>query len=579
MQQTAVRVQLEKVLAHALFARSERMGRFLRLAVERTLEGRGSELKEYLLGVEVFDRKSSFDPRADPIVRVEARRLRSKLKAYYEGDGLQDPIMFELATGTYVPTIRVRAASVENAPTPRPAGASVAVLPFSNLSASADHDYLCDGLTEEIIHALTKVNGMRVVAWNSAVRLRGESDNIPEIRRQLQVAHVLTGSVRVAGPSLRVRSQLIETENGVYLWSETFDRQMQDVFSVEEEIARSIVRTLRVRLGVGMEDAPARLRPSVSAYDYYLKGRYHWHHRTPDGLARSVEYFEAAIEADPGAALGYAGLADAYVLLVEYGFLHPQEGIPKAKAAAARAIELDPNLAEAYPSLALIRSQYEHQWEEAEQLYRKAIALNPGYATAHHWLSTDFLAILGRLEEAVDEIEVAFELDPLSSIIREGRGYLHMLKGEYEKAISCYREVLEFDPTFHRAHAAIGRALSLLGRQDEAVALFEKARILMGDVPKVLAAAGQVKALAGDIEGARRILGELEARSREVYIPSVCLALVHLGLGEKDKTFEWLEKACDQRELPLAALKAHPIYDELRTEPRFQALLNRLNLT
>jgi TolB-like protein/Tfp pilus assembly protein PilF len=576
IQHSAIRGQLEKILAHALFVRSERMGRFLRLAIDRTLEGRASELKEYLLGVEVFDRKASYDPRVDPIVRVEARRLRSKLQSYYEGDGRNDPIVFEFAAGSYVPRIRSKTEAPAVAPATIP---TVAVLPFANLSACSDHDYFSDGLTEELIHALTKVNGMRVVAWSSAARLRGVEQEVLEARRRLQAANVLTGSVRISGSQLRVRAQLIDTETGVYLWSETFDRQMQDVFAIQEEIARNIVRTLRIQLAGGPDKAPLASSPtSVSSYDYYLKGRYHWHRRTPADLARSIQYFKAAIEADPASALAHAGLADAYTLDVEYGHTHPANGIPSAKAAALRAIELDPLLAEAYPSLALIRSHHDREWEESEALYRKAIALNPGYATAHLWLGGDCLALLGRLDEALEELETALELDPLSAITHEIRGFIHMLMRDYEEAIRCYREILEFDPSSFRAYAAIGRALGFQGNYTEALSMLEKARSMEDGVPSILAAMGQIFGLSGDRASAQGVLARLEALARERYISSTCLAVVHLGQGDKDRALDCLEHGCEQRELSLASIGVHPVYDQLRGEPRFQALIKRLRL-
>ena len=575
IQHSAIRRQLEKIVAHGLFARSERMGRFLRFAVERTIEGKGDVLKEYLIGVEVFDRKGSYDPRVDPIVRVEARRLRSKLKAYYDGDGREDPIVFEFNTGTYAPAIR------ERRPASRVADAgisTVAVLPFTNLSGSTEHDYFSDGLTEELIHALTKLSGMRVVAWNSAARLRGVEQDLEEVRRQLHVGTVLTGSVRISGTSLRVRAQLIDTQSGVYLWSETFDRRMQEVFAIQEEIARAIVRTLRVQLAGGTEKLVSRSQTSVRAYDYYLKGRYHWHRRSADDLRRSLQYFEMAIEADAESALAYAGVADAYTLLVEYGLVHPAEGIPKGKDAASRAIELDGSLAEAYPSLALIRSHYDWQWEEAERLYRKAIALNPGYATAHHWLGLDCLAMMGRLEEAKLEMEIALQLDPLSSILYEGRAFVHILTREYDEAIRRCREIQEFDPSFYKAYATMGRALSLAGRYPEALEMMEKGRARSGDVPSVLAAIGHVLALSGDRTGAQGVLAKLTARASEVHIPATCFAVVQMGLGEDEQALDSLEKACDQRELTLGVLKVHPLYDPLRSHPRYQAILRRLNL-
>jgi TolB-like protein/Flp pilus assembly protein TadD len=576
VQPSIIRGQLEKILAHRLFVRSERMARFLGFTVEQSLQGKGADLKEYLIGIEVFDRNENYDPRIDPIVRVEARRLRGKLQAYYEGDGQNDPVLIEFASGTYAPRIRYRNEIPEIIP---PALRSVAVLPFTNLSRRAEDDYFSDGLTEELIHTLTKFSGMRVMAWNSAVRMRGTEQDLPALRRQLQVSHIMTGSVRISEAGLRVRAQLIDTETGAYLWSETFDRPMQEVFAIQEEIARAIVRTLRVQLAGGAERVIlTRSDTSLSSYDYYLKGRYHWHRRTPDDLTRSARYFEAAIEADPHSALAYSGLADAYTLLVDYGVVHPVEGIPQAKAAAMRAIQLDNNLANAYPALALIRSHCDGARDEAELLYRKAIALNPGCATAHHRLGIVYFALLGRFVEAIEALETAIRLDPLSSILYEGRAVLNLLQRRYEAALQGYRAVLEFDPRYYRAYTGMGRTYALMGRFGEALAMLEKARALGGDLPYILSGLGQVYALAGDHASSRSILANLHARAREGYIPSTCFAIIHLGLGERDQTLDWLEKGCEQREMRLAILKVHPVYDELRGHPRFQAILKRLGL-
>lgn len=572
-QHSAIRRQLEKIAAHGLFARSERMVRFLRLAVEHVLEGKSSELKEYLIGVEVFDRPPSYDPRVDPIVRVEARRLRAKLNSFYENDGRNDPVIIEFATGTYAPEIRFRP---DTAPA-EPAASTVAVLPFANLSQSAENDYFSDGLTEELIHALTKFSGMRVVAWDSAARMRGVEQDTGEVRRQLNVANVLTGSVRIAGQNLRVRAQLIDTATGVYLWSETFDRQMQDVFAIQEEIARAIVRTLRVQWLSGSETAlGGRTRTTLTSYDLYLKGRFHLNRRTPDGLRRSLEYFEAAVAADGSSGLAYAGLADAYCLQVDYGLLHPAEGVPKASAAARRAIEIDAGLAEAYPALAVIRTFWDRAWEEAERLYRKAIALNPGYVTAHQWLATDYLAVVGRFDEARREAEIALELDPLSSIIYEGRAAISTMQRKYEEAIRGFRELTELDPSFYKAYTGMGRAYLQQGKYAEARAMLEKGRSLAGDVPNIIAALAQASGLAGDTAGARALLEQLAAQARSVHVPSTCFAVAHLGLGETACALEWLEKGCGQREPTMMMLKVHPVYDPLRADPRFQAILRQM---
>ncbi len=566
---------MDKILAHHLFVRSARMGRFLRLAVEHTLEGKADDLKEYLIGVDVFDREPTYDPRVDPIVRVEARRLRQKLKAYYESDGRTDAIAIEFPAGSYAPRIGARAET--QASVTEPEINTIAVLPLVNLSANKESEYFSDGLTEELIHALTKVPGMRVVAWNSAEQLRGRQQDLAAIRQRLHVGAALTGSVRMAGPELRVRAQLIDTETGVYLWSETFDRQVEDVFAIQEEIARAIVRTLRVRLAGGREEAPVgRGRSTISSYDWYLKGRHFLRRRTPEDLQRSVDCFASAVAADESSALAHSGLADACTLLVDYGLLHPAEGMPKAKAAASRAIALDPQLGEAHASLALIRGLYDWEWEDAEFLYQSAIALNPGYATAHYWLALDHYAILGRFDEARAEIDLALQLDPLSSIFRDGRPYLLMLERRYEEAAVLLGELIRDDPSFYKGYTSLGRVHAQTGQYPDALAMLQKGRSLAGDVPNILAAMGQVHGLAGDAPRARGLLAELEAMGRRIYVPATCFAVVHLGLRDYGRALEWLETGCRQKDLPLAGLKVHPLYDPLRAEPRFQALLGRM---
>jgi TolB-like protein/Flp pilus assembly protein TadD len=534
---------LEKILAHQLFSRSERMVRFLRLTVERTLAGQADELKEYLLGVEVFDRKASYDPRVDPIVRVEARRLRTKLKAYYEGDGSADAVLIEFVSGGYAPRLTLRNAArgpVGREPVKQDAGViTVAVLPFADFGGKPENQYFSDGLTEELIHALTKVPGMRVVAWNTAAKLRDRQQDVRAIGDQLHVGTVLTGSVRIAGPSLRVRAQLIDTASGVYLWSETFDRRMQDVFAIQEEIARAIVRTLRVQFtGTGESALLARGRSSIGSYDYYLRGRYYWHRRTPEDLARSIEYFEAAIAADSKSALAHTGLADAHTLLVDYGLVSPSVGMPKAKAAAMRAIELDPALAEAYASLALIRSLYDWEWQEARGLYARAIELNPGYATARHWLGIDWFALTGRFTEARAEIDIALQLDPLSSIIREGKTFIPFLEHRYDEAAQGYCELIADDPTFYKAYTSLGRVYAQQGKFLDAIRMLEKGRSLAGDVPNILGAMGQVYALGGEPDRAREILSQLEQRARSSWVPSTVLAIVHSVWG--NTTGRWI---------------------------------------
>jgi serine/threonine-protein kinase len=352
---------------------------------------------------------------------------------------------------------------------------------------------------------------------------------------------------------------------------------MQDVFAIQEEIALAIVRTLRVQLtGEGEGALVARGRSSIGAYDYYLKGRYYWHRRSPDDLRRSIEYFEAAIAADREYAPAFAGLADAYTLLVDYGLLHPAEGMPKAKAAAERAIELDPGLGEAYASLALIRSHYDWEWQDSLSLYRRAIELNPGYATARHWLGIDWYALNGRFEEARAQMDLALQLDPLSGIIREGEAFLYLLEGRQEEAVRSCLELIHDDPTFYKGYTSLGRAYAQEGKYLEAICMLEKGRALAGDVPNILAAMGQVYAAGGETDRAREILRQLEEMRAQSHVPSTAFAVVHLGLGEPERALDWLENACRQRESSLTSINVHPIYNPLREEPRFQELLRKM---
>ena len=553
------------------------MGRFLRLGVEYALAGRGEELKEYLIGVEVFDRKASFDPRFDPIVRVEARRLRAKLHAYYAGRGATDEVAIEVPTGSYLPVFCVRSPG-GTAPADARWRGTIAVLPFTNLGPEAGGDYFSDGLTEELIHRLTRVAGLRVVAWSSAAQLKGRQD-VRGVAQQLQVAHVLTGSVRRSVNRVRVTAQLIGTADGAYIWSESYDREMSDLFAIQDEIAWAIVAALRLRLG----ETPAAPRPGrpaydVEAYDLYLQGRFHWNLRTSEGLRRSVGYFERAIERDPGFALGYAGVADALCIQVEYGLAPPSEGIARARQAALDALERDPLLAEAMTSLAFIRSVCEWNWSEGERCYRRAIELNPGYATARHWFGTDFLAVLSRFAEAGAETELARQLDPLSPIIAESSWFLAMLCRDYARAAEGYRELLALYPSYYRGYTGLGRVYALMGRHEESIAMLEKGRALGGDVPSILGALGQVYGLAGREADARRLLVELAALEGRAYVSTVSFAVLHLGLNETGRALDWLEAGCGRRDPALPLVGVHPLFEPLRAEPRFQAMLQSMGL-
>ncbi|HYP06602.1 MAG TPA: hypothetical protein VER03_10275, partial [Bryobacteraceae bacterium] len=318
MDPRVIRAELDRILRSSGFANSERMARFLRCVVERAIEDRADELKEYLIGLEVFDRRPDYDPRVDPIVRVEARRLRAKLEEFYSSpDGKQSDVEIELPKGAYVPCFRRPGpVAVEPAPTPRPR--TVAVLPITNNSREAEWDFLCEAITQEVIHALTKVSGLRVVAWQSAARFTAQQQDVSSIGRQLGVGYVLRGSLRASPTRIRMLAQLVDTSNGEYVWSESYDRDMADVFDVEQDISKAIVRALQTQVGVSR-----RPTSNPEAYALYLRGRHQSSKRTLDGLRKAVEHFQSAVGLDPEFALGYAGLADAYSWLADYSLDSP----------------------------------------------------------------------------------------------------------------------------------------------------------------------------------------------------------------------------------------------------------------
>jgi len=567
--------QLDKLVQSRLFARSGRMCRFLRFAVEHALAGTGDQIKEYSVGVEVFDRRHDYDPRTDPIVRVEARRLRQKLRAYYKSEGQNDSIVIEFPKGAYMPVFGSPVAGSDE----RQAEAvqtAIAVLPFANLSPEAGDDYFSDGLTEELILLLTRVKELRVVAWYSASQFRGREQELRAIREELKVGVVLRGSVRRTDSRVRVMAQLIDTGSGAYLWSEGFDRSTRDVLAIQEEIARAIVGTLRLALDFAGVKVTATRKLNVECYNLCLQARFHARGRTSTGLLKSLECYQRAIEKDPGSSPAHEGLADTYGLLADYGVRHPKDVMPQAEAAARTALELDPNSAEASAALAYIRSLFDWKWQEAEALYRRAIALNPGSSKARHWFGTDFLALLGRFDEAEREIQRARELDPLSVIIHEGSPYMRTLRRDYEGALHGFQQLRDLDSNFYKAYSGMGRVFSLMGRYDEAIAMFQEALRIAGDIPNIRGALAQTLALAGRREEALLCLEELHVTAGARYVPSTCFAIAHIGLGEWDQSLDWLETACDNHELPVTLMKTHPVYDPLRSHARFKSCLARL---
>ncbi len=456
---------------------------------------------------------------------------------------------------------------------------SIAVLPFADVSRGKELEYLCDGIAEEIINALTKLEGLRVVARTSAFSFKGKTEDIRAIARKLNVDSMLEGSVRKAGNRLRITVQLINAADGYHLWSERYDREMEDVFAIQDEITLAIVNKLKVTLLGGERAALVkRHTEDFAAYNLYLKGRYFWNKRTETGYLKSLEYFRQAIDKDPAYGLAYVGVADCYDLLGWYGFLAPHEAFPRARTAAEKARDLDDTLAEAHASLGWISANYDWDWAAAERQYRRALELNPSYATAHQWYS-EFLMYMGRHDEAVAEGHKALELDPLSLIINNDLGQVYCFARRYDEAIAQLRRTLEMDSDFALAHFFLALALAQKGMFDEAVKEAQKAMNLAGETDTlVLSQLGIIYAWCGREKRSRRVLGRLDELSDEKYVSPFPVALVHAALGENDEAFQWLDKACEERDHWIETLKIHPALDGLRDDERYRGLLARTGL-
>ena len=440
-------------------------------------------------------------------------------------------------------------------------------------------EFFCHGIAEEIINALIGVSGLRVVSLRPALRFKTTDEDVRRIGTMLNVETVLEGSVRAAGNRLRVISRLINAADGIHLWSERFDRDLDDVFAVQDEIARAAVSALGVRIKSGPADfAPLPGTPGtrdLDAYTSYLKGRHYWNQRTEAALHKSVSCFEAAIDRDPSYAEAYAGLAEAHATLALYGVLAPHAAIPRAKAAAQRAIDIAGTLSSPFATLGCVAAVYDWAWPEAERQYHRAIELNPEHPAAHHWYAINYLVPLKRFDEADTELRRAMGADPLSMPIRVSLGLRSYFAHRYAKARDELRESFELDAGSATARLFLGLTLVEMGSVDEAVPELETA-LQVARSPEMIAALGYAFARAGHADRARQALGELMTFASARYTSSSLIAQVHAGLGENTQAFEWLEKAADAHAADLAWLPVRPVFDSLRSEPRFHALLERL---
>jgi serine/threonine-protein kinase len=455
---------------------------------------------------------------------------------------------------------------------------SVAVLPFTDMSPAKDQESFCDGITDELIYALSQLPRLRVAARTSTFQFKGQAPDARQIGKVLNVATVLDGTVRKDGDRLKVTVELIGTVDGYLLWSQSFDRSLVDVFAVQDEIARAVVMMLTGDAARRIVSSIAPNSRDLEAYCLYLEGRYHWNKRTEGELERSLGCFEQAIQRDPAYAHAYVGLADAYLTLGTYGAMPSREVTVHARCALKRAFEIETSLAEAYACRGCLSSVYDWSWSKADRDFRRAIELNPSYSTAHHWYAINYLVLLARFEEAREELQRALDLDPLALSIRTSLGMNCYFARNYEAAIRELTKTIEFDGTFGLARLFLGATHTELGGYDQARQQLEAALQLSGRRPEILGALGYLHGRAGDAVGARRILIELTRLARERYVSPVRRAQVHVGLGQRNEALTELEKAYGERAADLAWLGVRPTFASLHAEPRFKSLLAQLHL-
>jgi serine/threonine-protein kinase len=453
---------------------------------------------------------------------------------------------------------------------------SIVVLPFANLSPDPDTEYFSDGMTDELISALTRVEGLRVVSRTSAFAFKGKLQDVRAIGAQLNVRTALEGSVRKAGRRLRVTAQLTDVTKGYQLWSEVFDRDLEDVFAIQEEISRAIVSALRGRL-LG-PDATALVRPAtddLEAYTLYLKGRQLWNRRTEESLRLGLRHFERALERDPRYGMAHIGTADSYCILGFYTALPPTEAFPRARMAALQALELDPRLSEARPTLAYVSMYHDWDWDAAERQFHKAIDSNPGYATAHQWYG-NFLALMRRFDQSTIEFEKAIVLDPLSPLRVAALGWSCYFARRYDEAVVQCLKSLELDPHFAVTHLWLGLARDGAGEVDAAVKSYQEGVRLSRGEPLGLAYLAHGLARAGRKDEAGQTLRTLQALSAQRYVSSYDLAMIQVGLGDRDAALNLLEQGYRERTHWMALLQVDPRLDPLRSDPRFARLLEAM---
>jgi len=564
----AVKQQLARVANSATFRGAGRLRRFLEFIVGEALSERKDQIKEYVVGVAVFDKPDTFDPRTDPIVRVQARRLRALLERYYSEEGDSAELLIDLPKGGYTPAFAPRAAdpariSLAVALATRN---TVAVQAFADHSRGAELGYFCKSLRQEVVCALAKLKGIRTVDASAA----GTAPS---------AALLAGGSVSQAGDELRVILHVVDGSNGCYLWSESVDGDAVRGFGVQQKAARLLAAKVQGELAGSVQERRGR-HPveNLAARNLYLQGRYHLNQRTEESLRKAVEFFERARLEEPQFALAHSGLADAYSLLGHYGVLAPAEVWTKTADNASTAVLLAPDAVEALTSLAHVKASQDWDWTGAERQFRQAISLDPSYSTAHHWYAMNVLVPLNRLQEAGEEVRIAQSLDPISAIIARDLALIHCYRREYDLALAQCDHAIELNPHFSAAFWTLALIQELRQEFDEAAAACQRAIHLAPTMPRMHGALGRLYALTGQRARCLEIIKKLREMAAARYVSPMEFASLYFALGKNDEGFDWLAKACQDRCMELLCVNVDPCWDRPRQDRRFAAVVRQLGL-
>jgi TolB-like protein/tetratricopeptide (TPR) repeat protein len=570
----AVQDQLARILASKTFQQVDRLKRFARFIVQETVAGRGAELKEYVIGVQVFGRPDAFDPRTDPIVRVQARRLRARLDRFYRDEGQADAVVIELPKGGYAPAFRAR--EVHLAPRASLGETladrhTIAVRTFADCTPTGALTALCRSLTDDLVHELARQTRLRVVAPRVGHAATGEA-------ARDEVGLVVDGSVRVVHGKVKVTTLLLDGVSGVVLWTAADEAALSDPFEVVPEVVSALVARVTPDAASGAAlDSP--VTDNLAARNLYLQGRYHLNQRTEDSLLKAAEFFERAIAEDAHYSLAYSGLADAHGLLAHYGVLGPADVWAKAASNAASAVMLDARSAEAHTSLAHVHATQDWDWAGAEREYLQSIRLNARYPTAHHWYAVSCLVPMGRLDAALEQIRLAQALDPVSSIISRDLALIHLYRRDFDSALDQCDHTIELNPHFAPAYLTLGLVREFQQDLDEAAAAVHRAVDLAPKSPRMQAALARINALSDRAGKAREALDALLAMSATRYVSPFDIATVYLALGDRTEGLAWLTRACDDRCFELLALAVDPRFDGLRRLPTFVAATAKVKVS